>query len=491
METLSLILIPLIAAAFLLFVGKERKIFIKVFSFVSLTATSLALGKLLIEFNPEGGMQSQLVVPWLSTWGFNLSLGIDGISIPFLLLAAILGPIGLLYSTDIKEQTKEYHILYLILVGGAYGLFLSQNLFFIFFFLEFEILTAYFLISLWKQREEGKNAFQFILFSSLAGLLFLVFIGVLFVQTGMQSLELSHIKEMLASNIFHIQIIFYLALISTLILSALFPFHAWGPLGYSVAGRGVNTLLVGIIKKIGPYLLIRVVLELFPAELKAISAPLMILCLINIIYVGWVAMAQKDPKLMAGYSSSSHMGYILLGILSFSTIGLVGALVLAFAHGLVTSLLFANIGRIEEKTGAFKFGQIAGIGKQTPFLLFIFSVAALAGAGLPGLASFVGEVLILFSLVAVNKVIVAIAIFGVLLSAVYFLRAIKNIFHGETILPVSVSEIDDEKLSGKFASVILVIGLIIIGVLPLPFISFVSPNATQIISQIEMSLEAK
>ena len=343
METLGLVLIPLIMAMLLPFVPRRDHVAIRIFSCGSLIFTSFIMVILLFRFNPSAGLQSEIMIPWLSKWGLNLSLAVDGISLPFLLLTSILGPLGLFYSTDIKEQSKEFHILYLILVSGAYGLFLSQNLFFIFFFLEFEILTAFFLLLFNKQKYSEKNAFQFIIFSSLASLLFLIFTGIIFVKTGAQGLELDYLQKVLSKNPIETKAAFGVLLASLGILSAIFPFHAWGPIAYKTASRGTNVMLVGVIKNIGPFLMIRLLLRLFPAELKIVAPFLMILCCINIIYVGWVAMAQKNPKMMSGYASSSHMGYIILGILSFSTLGLAGTIMLVFAHGLMSALLFANL----------------------------------------------------------------------------------------------------------------------------------------------------
>ena len=347
------------------------------------------------------------------------------------------------------------------------------------------MLTAYFLISLWRrgfQENRERNAFQFLLFSSLAGLLFLIFVGLIFVNSGMGSLELSDVKNYLATAGSGRTLLFSILLGCVAILSALFPFHAWGPLGYSIASRGVNTFLVGVMKKVGPYLLIRLGLELFPGEMRQFAPYLIPLCLMNIIYVAWVAMAQKDPKLMAGFSGSSHMGYILLGIFSMNEIGLMGALVLCLGSGLVATLIFTSVGRLEEQIGPFQFGKISGMGAQTPFLCFAFGAAAFAGAGLPGFANFAGEIMVLFSLVDGSKVVLAIAIGGTLLSAVYLLRAVKSLFHGKLI---SNQPIEDEKWIGKLASVIVLIGLIAIGTFPKALADPISHDVKNILSYSE------
>ena len=481
MRIAFLFLGPFLAALSFLFLppGSRRTI-----RFISLGACLFSLFNfvgLLASFNPNSGLQAIAVIPWLETWGFQLSLGYDGISLPFLALTAILSVVGVFYSSDIEKNLREYHILYLLLVGGAYGLFLAQNLFFIFFFLELEVLTAYFLISIWGRPHSEKNAFQFILFAALSGILFLAFVGIVYFKTGAKSLELDYLKDYFPNSNDSFRAVSLLLLSSLTILSALFPFHAWGPLGYQAASRGVNTLLVGVIKKAGPYLFIRLALELFPTELRQFSGILITLCFVNILYVGWIAMAERDPKLMAGYSSSSHMGYILLGILSFSTIGLTGALILSFAHGLSAALLFATVGRVENQVGPFRFQQVAGIGKKAPFLHFIFTSAALASAGLPGFANFVGEILIFFALVKMGNIPLFLAIFGALLSVVYLLRAVKNIFHGTL---VSEHEIQDEKPFSKLATIFVMASLLILGILPLPFIHWISPQVSKIIQAI-------
>ncbi len=478
--TVLLFLVPFAAALLITAIPGQSRMAIRFIGISALLYDSFNFAILLFHFDPTAGLQGETVIPWLNKWGIQLSLGYDGISLPFLALVAILAPIGLLYSKDIEKEAREYHILYLLLAGGAYGLFLSQNLFFIFFFLEFEVLTAYFLISLWGRKDSDRNALQFVLFSALSGILLLVFIGIIYFQTGAQSLELSFLKQFIAENPNGFHTPFILLTISLAVLSALFPFHAWGPLGYQAASRGVNTLLVGVIKKAGPYLFIRLALELFPAELKAISPVLITLCFINILYVGWVAMSQDDPKLMAGYSSSSHMGYILLGILSFSSLGLAGALILSLAHGLSASLVFASLGRIESQTGPFRFGETAGIGAKTPFLHFIFAAGSLASAGLPGFANFAGEILIFFALAQMGVLPLFLAIFGALISAVYLLRAIKNIFHGKMVSQVLIA---DEKWAGKFASVLVMAGLLVIGILPLSALYWIGPQVSKMVER--------
>jgi len=480
MELLFLIIIPFLSACLILCVPRANKMLFRIVALLAILYSSFHLLSILLGFESTGGLQNVAAFPWLPQLGFTLSLGVDGISLPFLALTGILAPVGLLYSTSIQKYEREYYSLYLLLVTGAYGLFLSQNLFFIFFFLEFEILTAYFLISLWGRSPSEKNAFQFMLFAALSGVLFLIFLGLIFFMTGIQNLELAALKSVLTQSGQDFKIPFFFLLGSLTILSALFPFHAWGPLGYQAAERGVNTLLVGVIKKAGPYLLIRLGLELFPQELKAMAPFLIVLCLINIIYVGWVAMAQQDPKLMAGFSSSSHMGYIVLGILSFSPIGLTGALLLSFAHGLVAALLFGSLGRIEEQVGLFRFGQVSGIGRKTPFLYFMFSAGALAAAGLPGLASFTGELMIFFGLLNTHWIVVAFALFGILLSAVYLLRAIKNIFHSEAS---GHAQISDDKFRGKLAASLLLVSLLIVGIFPRPFVDTLSPQVQSVIEE--------
>jgi len=487
MLPLILIALPIAGAFLILLIQSRNTLLIRLLSFSTLLLTAGVCGVMLFQYQPGIGIQSTFSFPWIKMLGLNFSLGFDGISLPFLALTALLAPIGLFYSTGITRQVKEYHGLYLVLISGAFGLFLSQNLFFIFFFLEFEVLTAYFLISLWRrgfQANRERNAFQFLLFSSLAGLLFLIFVGLIFVGSGMGSLELSDVKSYLASAGSTRTLLFSLLLGSAAILSALFPFHAWGPLGYSIASRGVNTFLVGVMKKVGPYLLIRLGLELFPGEMRQFAPYIIPLCLMNILYVAWVAMAQKDPKLMAGFSSSSHMGYILLGIFSFSQIGLTGALVLSFGSGLAAALMFSSVGRLEEQVGPFQFGKLSGLGQAAPFLYFTFAASAFAGAGLPGFTNFVGEIMILFSLIDHHPVALGIAIGGTLLSAVYLLRAVKNIFHGKAMTAI---QIEDERFMGKVATLVLLICLLGAGVFPHPYTQAIAQDVKRTL-QLEESV---
>jgi NADH-quinone oxidoreductase subunit M len=478
MIPLLLLAIPVSGVILLLFVSRQAVGMIRNIALTTALSGLAVFLALIPRFNPQGGLQELITIPWLPSWGLDLSLAIDGISFAFLALTAVLSVIGLLYSRHIENGVREFHILYLLLTAGAYGLFLSQNLFFIVFFLEFEVLTAYFLISLWKTEGSEKNAVQFVLFLTLAGLLLLVFLFLSLLTTGGKSLELASLKQLLALPGINRTALFIPLLISLLILCTLFPFHAWGPRGYMAADRGTNVLLAGILKQAGPYLVIRLLLGLFPEETRTLTPLLMSLALINILYVGWVAMAQKKPKLMIGYSSASHMGYVLLGILCFSKLGLSGAIFLTISHGLIMALLFGAFGRIEKEGGLFEFGQISGLGTKLPFLHFAFTFGAFAAIGLPGLASFAGEVMIFFALIENHKLPLALALAGLILSAVYLLRAVSHIFHGQ---PTPINPFT-ENLCGKWAGVLLILALLFLGTIPAPFLGTFSPAVEKALS---------
>jgi NADH-quinone oxidoreductase subunit M len=472
------VLLPFAAAGLLLLVPRSLERPARWISFAVSLAVSILLGFFLVKFQPALGPQFSFFHPWLPDWGIDIHFAVDGLSLPFLLLTALLAPAGILYAGGRRENAPLFYALYLLLAGGASGLFLSQNLFFIFLFLEFEVLTAFFLITLWRGAGSERNGYQFVLFAGLAGLLILAFLGLIYFRTGGGSFELERLRASLsAGGTAHGTAgVLVLALA---VLSSLFPFHAWGPLGYQAASRSVNALLVGIFKQAGIYLFLRLGFYLLPEEMRFFTPLLLALALMNILYVAWVAMAEKDPKLMCGYSGSSHMGFILLGLLCFSVTGVCGALLLAIGSGLSSVLLFSSMGRIEEWKGPFRFGEVSGLGGRTPFLSFMFSLGALAGAGLPGLLNFAGEALICFALFSIYPLLLPAAVFGVLLSAVYFLRSIKSIFHGEG---VGASEIRDESTAGKWADSVLAGCLIALGALPMLILTKLSPAVSALLT---------
>ncbi|MBI4398958.1 MAG: NADH-quinone oxidoreductase subunit M [Candidatus Omnitrophica bacterium] len=380
------------------------------------------------------GFQFVTDLAWTVKPKISLLLGVDGISLWMVLLTAIVGWAALFATGNIQEKVKGFFLSYMTLVCGAMGTFMSLDLFFFFFFYEIEALVTYPLISIWGRGDRKYAAMQFTIFSVLGSAFVLIGILALYFLSGNTSLQIPQLLSGFETVPLAIEIqrrIFPLFFVGFGILAALWPFHAWGPIGYAEAPPAASMLFSGILKTLGAYGLIRVGLGLFPEAARAWMPALLALALVNLIYVGFVALAQKNLRLLIGYASASHMGFALAGIACADVLGISGALLILFAHGLLMALLFLLVYLMEEKGLGSGVSDQGGLAATWPVTATYFSLAALASLGIPGFANFAGELTVLFALFNhFGPWAAAGALVSVLLTALYMLRAVRNLFFG-------------------------------------------------------------
>jgi NADH-quinone oxidoreductase subunit M len=434
-----LILVPLLAALVLALIPGNFRFIIRVIALAATFVTMLLAISVFVRFDLANAASFQFVqsLPWIQSDFINITyhVGVDGLNLGLVLMAAIVAFAATCVSWDIKAGEKLFYILLLLMTGGALGAFSSLDLFFFYFFNELALVPTFIMIGVWG-RGEQKNyaAYQITLYLTLGAMLALVGLIALYSAAGVNSLDLVTLKAHLAANPLSSKsqhLIFPLLLFGFGILVGLFPFHSWAPLGYGSAPTATAMMHAGVLKKAGLYAIIRVALPFMPEAASGWLQVIAWLCLGNIIYCGWVAMRQKDLNLLIGNSSVAHMGFVFLGIASLSLIGITGAVVIMVAHGLLAALSYALTGYIYSETKTLKLDELGGLLRKMPFIGAAMVMCFMAGCGLPGFANFAGEALVMFGAWKTLPGFVVVAAWGgLVIGAIYMLRAIRSVLHG-------------------------------------------------------------
>lgn len=396
--------------------------------------------------------------------GVSLFLGLNGISLPLYVMSGIVGLAAGIYAIQSGvERLRLYIILHLIMLGGLMGLFASIDLFFFFFFHEFALIPTFLLIAIWGRQGRRTVALELTIYLTLGAMLTLAGLIALAVLSGAGSFNLIALRVALMETGWQ-NAVYGLLLIGMGILVSLFPFHSWAPRGYATAPAPTAMLHAGVLKKFGLYGLIQIAVPLLPEGAMAWNPLLLWLALGNILIIGLITLAQRDLKLMLGNASVMHMGYAFLGIFAFSAAGMGGAVLMMVAHGLSVALLFLLADSIETRCGTTDMRDLGGLGSQAPVLMAFFVAAIMASIGLPGFANFWGELTIFTSLWAsASPWVIVPAISGIVISAVYGLRAVARIFFGE---PTKEFRAGDLRGAEKAAALVLLISLFFVGFWP-------------------------
>ena len=432
---------PAAGAVILLFYNREHVRSIRMFALV-ITLLTFAFSVHLVRFfdssNPN--FQFGLKVPWMPSLGIDYSMGVDGISVFLILLTTLLTPLAILASWSIHERIKEYFIFMLLLETGMIGVFASLDFFLFYVFWEVMLIPMYFLIGVWGGERRIYAAMKFVLYTMIGSVLMLVAIIALYFihgdATGTFTFSYPQIQSALASGRVvlspTIELWLFVAFfVAFAIKVPLFPFHTWLPDAHVEAPTAGSVLLAGVLLKMGTYGLVRFSLPLFP-HISHLFAPLIsMLAIVGIVYGALVAMVQPDLKKLVAYSSVSHLGFIVLGIFSFTVQGLEGAIYQMLNHGISTGALFLLVGVIYERRHTRLIEEFGGLANRMPVYAAFFMIVTLSSIGLPGLNGFVGEFLVLLGTFGVNRVRGAIAATGVILSAVYMLWMYQRVMWGE------------------------------------------------------------
>lgn len=436
----AIILLPLVASAIIpLIPDKNGK-----------TVRSYALGAGLVNLTlmvwgfwenyqlDNTGFQLQETYAWIPQIGLNWSVGVDGLSMPLILLSGLISTLGILASWKVNRKPKLYYALILVLYSAQIGVFAAQDLLLFFLMWEIELVPVYLLISIWGGKKRLYAATKFILYTALASIFILVaglalaFYGD---NTTFNIAELG-LKEYPLS----LELLTYVGfLIAFGVKLPIFPLHTWLPDAHSQASAPVSMILAGVLLKMGGYGLIRFNIEILPHAHIKFAPLLVILGVINIVYGAFTAFAQTNLKRRLASSSISHMGFVLIGIASFTDLGLNGAMLQMLSHGLIAAALFFLSGATYDRTHTLMMDEMGGMAQTMPKTFAMFTTGAMASLALPGMSGFVGELTVFLGIAtsdvysqAFKVVIVFLTAVGLILTPIYLLSMLREVFYGET-----------------------------------------------------------
>jgi len=495
MNLLLLIATPLLTALAVLLCRNKEQV-----KWTSLAGSFAQLGisfLLLFAYNAEraAGNTAQMLFEesykLLSSPNINFHFGVDGISVAMILLTSFVLVAGVLVSWNVEKMTKEFYFLLVLLALGAYGFFISLDLFILFFFLEVSVIPKYLLIGIWGSGKKEYSANKLALMLMGGSALILVGILVLYFNAG-NTFDITQLSQSGISG--HLQkIIFPLLFLGFGVFTALFPLHTWVPDGHSSAPTAGSMFLAGISMKLGGYGCLRVATYLLPEGAKEYANIIIILSAIAILYGAFATMMQKDLKYINAYSSVSHVGFSLLGIGMLTQTAITGALMQMVSHGVMTALFFAVIGMIYDRTHTRQVNEMGGLMKVMPFTMTVFFIVGLCSLGLPGLSGFVAEMTVFMgsweNAGTFYRIATIAACMSMVVTAVYILRAIGNVAMGPHPLPVSASRegnnrLSDAKWNEKLAAIILLAGILAIGIVPEWLNNLLRPAAEVIMNRI-------
>ena len=430
----------------------------------TIAITTLALQllwslRVLIAFDPhQGGMQLQDSLSWVPMIGLDYRLGIDGLSLPLVLMNGALTLVSAVCTRDISQRPRIYFALLLLISGAVNGAFLADNLLLFFLFYELELIPLWLLISIWGGAERAYAATKFLIFTAISGVLILgAFLG-LALFTGTVDFSLTPIlSERLAMGS-------QLVLLGSLLIGfgikiPLVPFHTWLPDAHTQASTPVSVLLAGVLLKLGTYGMLRFCLGLFPEAWALVAPWLAIWAAVSVLYGSLAAIAQRDMKRMVAYSSVGHMGMILLAAAAATPLSLLGAVFQMVSHGLISALLFLLVGIVYRKTGTRDLEVLRGLlnpERGLPFTGTLMILGVMASAGLPGMAGFISEFLVFRGSIGVFPLATLLCMVGSGLTAVYFLLLVNRAYFGRmAITPPSEDPSADARLDIRLSGVAL------------------------------------
>jgi len=444
--------LPALGAVLLLFFNRKNVRAIRAFSLIVAIVTFVLSLHLIAHFDSgKSDFQFLINAPWIPSVGISYHMGVDGISVFLVLLATVLTPLAVLASWSVSNRAKEYFLFMLMLETGMIGVFVSLDLFLFYLFWEVMLVPMYFLIGVWGGERRIYAAMKFVLYTMVGGVLMLVAILALYFlhgnATGTFTFSYPEILAALTKGSLVLEPRIELLLFAAFFLAfaikvPLFPFHTWLPDAHVEAPTAGSVLLAGVLLKMGTYGLIRFSLPFFPNVSHIFGPFISLLAVVGIVYGALVAMVQPDMKKLVAYSSVSHLGFIVLGIFSFTTQGIQGAVYQMLAHGVSTGALFLLVGMIYERRHTRLIAEFGGLANRMPVYAGVFLFVTLSSIGLPGLNGFVGEFLVLLGTFGVRPGFATFAATGVILSAVYMLWMFQRVIWGEIANPHNETLLD-------------------------------------------------
>ena len=457
---LIILFAPFVGSIALVFVSNRQAMLVRGIAAGSAFVSLIASLYLFYAYDPvKGGFQFLWRYVWSQQLGVSLYLGVDGIGTPLVLASAILLFAGIFVSWHIKDRTKEFYISLLILAAATIGVFMSLDLFFLYFFYEMSVIPMYLLLGIWgshtkgylqmtdpegiKQRDSvgfifnfGSNskeyaAMKLVLFLSAGAVLALMGILLIYKFSGLNTFDILVLREQTKFSGFLADLIWILIFFGFASIAPIWPLHSWSPVGHAAAPAATSMLHAGVLMKLGHFSIIRVAFEILPETTRELMPIAAVLCIFSIIYGGFVAYYAKDTKYVIGYSSSSHMGYVFLGMAALDYISLSGAVIYMFAHAMATGMLFAMAGWVYDQTHTRDIPSLGGLSNRMPFIAACFVVACMASIGMPGTVNFIAEVMIIVGSWKKYPFQVIVAVLGIVLTMAYLFKMMRGLFYGQ------------------------------------------------------------
>ena len=509
---LSLILFaPFAGGVLLLFISNARPLLVRS---VAVGAAFISLASsfyLLYAYDyAYGGFQFMEQYEWANPLGISFFLGVDGIGVTMVLASSILLFAGVFVSWHIHDRAKEFYIFLLILAAATIGVYVSLDLFFLYFFYEMSVLPMYVLIGVWGSHTKGylemkdtvrRDSVAFIfnfaqnskeyaamkltLFLSFGAVVALLGILLTYAATGMNTFNLLELESKTPGISRGLQSVIWLLLFFGFAsIAPLWPMHSWSPVGHASAPAAVSMLHAGVLMKLGHFSIIRVAYYLFPEATEQWLPLAAILCIFSILYGGLVAFFQRDTKYVIGYSSSSHMGYVFLGMAALNMISLTGAVLYMFAHALATGMLFALAGWIYDQTHTRDIPSLGGLIQKMPFMAGVFVVALAASVGLPLTVNFIAELMIVVGSWRVYPVQTIIAVLGIALTMAYLMRMFRGLFFGE-LKPQYAHAQDGSPVIDRLPFFVMMAFSLFFGLFPSHFIRVIEGGVGPILAKIQ------
>ena len=430
------IFFPLVGALLIATLPKNQESQAKYVAAVTSALVLALVAYLFIDYDrDQGGYQFVESTTWLasdfSSLNLDFAVGVDGLSLPLVLLTAFLSLVAILISFGVELRTKEYFVWLLVLETSLLGVFSSLDFVLFFLFWELELIPMYFLISIWGSGNRVYSAWKYLLYTFFGSAFMIVGILTLGFTAGTFDIrELAEIGE-IEGAIIPAWMIFTLISIAFLIKLPIVPFHTWLPDAHTDAPTAVSVILAGVLLKMGGYGILRLSFSIMPDVAQDADVILAVIAAVSIIYGAVMTLLQTDLKRLIAYSSVSHMGYVLLGASSVGLVGLTGAATQLVTHGLITGMLFVLVGMVYDRAHTRDIGELSGLAHRMPFIAVMMVIAGLASLGLPALAGFVAEVTVFLGTFERHEIPTIVGVFGVMFAAGYILWTIQRVFWGE------------------------------------------------------------
>ncbi len=453
----------------------------------SLVTLGLAL-ILWINFNQTSSdFQFEDKFQWMPLLNIGYHVGVDGISLPFILLSALLMPICILISwTSIQVRVAEYMIAFLVLETMLIGIFSALDFILFYVFFEGVLIPMFLIIGIWGGAHRIYAAFKFFLYTLLGSVLSLLAILYIYFEIGGSDIPLALTTPFAPEVQFWLWLAFFA---SFAVKIPMWPFHTWLPDAHVEAPTAGSVILAGVLLKTGGYGFIRFSLPMFPEASAYFTPMIFTLSIIAIIYTSLVALVQKDMKKLIAYSSVAHMGFVTLGIFTVDAQGVQGAVTQMVSHGFVSAALFLCVGVVYDRIHSREIADYGGLVHNMPRYAAVFMFFILASVGLPGTSGFIGEFLVLLGAYQVSTWATTLAATGMVLSAAYALWLYRRVVFGALVKP-KLKSLSDLNWREKLVFAPLVAGVLILGIYPMPLLTMMEASVANVIDQYNLALES-